>query len=58
MKDFNVEQWVSLFRMIGLDDATMQQWHHLFEENYPDAHQDFLEWLGVPQEKINAIRQS
>ncbi len=27
----NVDQWVDLFRSIGLDDATMHRWHVEFE---------------------------
>jgi len=52
-----VDQWVELFREIGLDDATMRRWHELFEERYPEGHQSFLEWLGLPEERIAGIRK-
>ena len=57
MAHINVEQWVELFRAIGLDEETMKKWHGLFEERYPDGHQSFLEWLGLPQERIEEIRE-
>ncbi|MBO0613986.1 MAG: hypothetical protein RL122_1253 [Pseudomonadota bacterium] len=34
-------QWIELFRETGLDEATMRQWHHLFEQRYPAQHQAF-----------------
>lgn len=51
-----VEEWMTRFRAIGLDEATMEQWHRLFERENPAGHQSFLEWLGLPAEKIGAIR--
>lgn len=52
-----VEEWVKRFRSIGMDDAMMQNWHKLFEKENPEGHQSFLEWLGLPAEKITEIRQ-
>lgn len=51
-----VEEWVARFKAIGLDQAAMEKWHHLFEQENPAGHQSFLEWLGLPAEKISAIR--
>jgi hypothetical protein len=48
--------WVSLFRDIGLDEATMTQWHRLFEARHPEGHQAFLEWLQIPEDEIRTIR--
>jgi hypothetical protein len=50
------EQWVALFREIGLDEEQMRRWHRLFEARHPDGHQSFLEWLGIPSEEILRIR--
>jgi hypothetical protein len=55
-KVMNKEKWVLLFREIGLDEATMTQWHREFETRYPDGHQSFLEWLQIPQNEIEHIR--
>ena len=52
----NKENWVQLFREIGLDDATMRAWHQKFEARFPDGHQSFLEWLKIPEEEIKEIR--
>jgi hypothetical protein len=51
-----VDEWVALFREIGLDEATMKQWHRLFEARHPEGHQGFLEWLELPQPEIERIR--
>jgi hypothetical protein len=52
----NKEQWVSMFREISLTDAQMQQWHQLFELRHPESHQQFLKWLGMPDQEIDRIR--
>jgi hypothetical protein len=52
----NVEEWVARFRAIGLDDAAMEKWHRLFEQENPAGHQSFLEWLGLPADRISEIR--
>jgi hypothetical protein len=51
-----VEEWVARFKAIGLDEAAMQQWHRMFEQENPAGHQSFLEWLGLPSERITEIR--
>jgi hypothetical protein len=50
------EQWVEMFREIGLDDATMRQWHRIFEQRNSQGHQSFLEWLNIPNSEITEIR--
>lgn len=52
----NKENWVLLFKAIGLDEATMVKWHQAFETRFPDGHQSFLEWLNIPDEEITRIR--
>ena len=54
--EMNVDRWVELFRAIGLKDDDMHKWHEEFERRYPAGHQDFLEWLGLPAERIASIR--
>ncbi|ACH37131.1 MULTISPECIES: MerR family transcriptional regulator [Citrifermentans] len=51
-----VEEWTSRFRAIGLDDEQMGHWHTLFERENPSGHQSFLEWLGLPEERIALVR--
>jgi len=52
-----VNEWVQRFRAIGLDESAMQNWHRLFEKENPQGHQSFLEWLGLPSEKVAEIRR-
>lgn len=57
MKDrVNVKEWVAMFQEIGLDHAQMRRWHKLFEARHPEAHQAFLEWLGIKPEEVDRIR--
>lgn len=49
-------QWVAMLRAAGLDEAGMQKWHCEFEQRSPEAHQDFLESLGISTEEIAQIR--
>ena len=56
MGHMTVDRWVELFSEIGLDEATMHKWHGLFEARYPDGHQSFLEWLDLPEARIQKIR--
>jgi len=56
-KQVSVNEWVNMFKEIGLDEKTMMKWHHLFESRHPEAHQSFLEWLGLSPETIEEIRQ-
>ncbi len=51
-----VDQWVDMFRTIGLNDEQMEAWHREFERRHPDAHENFLRWLDLPTERITAIR--
>ena len=50
------QRWVAVLRAAGLDDAAMCQWHRAFERMSPEAHQDFLESLGIPPDEISEIR--
>lgn len=52
------EEWVAMFREIGLDDNTMKKWHQIFERKNPKGHADFLKWLGISHEEIINIRTS
>ena len=50
------QRWVAVLRTAGLDDAAMWQWHVAFERMSPEAHQDFLESLGIDAREIDEIR--
>jgi hypothetical protein len=53
-----VDEWVEMFRAIGLDKDQMHRWHEEFERRHPDGHQGFLEWLHLPVDEIAGIRRS
>lgn len=53
----NEEDWVALFRSIGLDDTDMHRWHQEFERLSPEKHQSFLESLGISAGDIAEIRR-
>ncbi len=50
-------RWVQLLTACGLDAADRAQWHAEFEKLSPEAHQDFLESLGIPADEVAAIRR-
>jgi len=45
-----------MLRAAGLDEDGMWNWHIEFEKNTPEAHQDFLESIGISSEEIALIR--
>lgn len=48
--------WSALLRAAGLDDAAMERWHALFEQQAPQAHETFLRSLGLGAPEIEHIR--
>jgi DNA-binding transcriptional MerR regulator len=50
------EGWTRMFRSIGMNDDDMQRWHANFERTLPEAHQDFLESLGLDAAEVKRIR--
>ncbi len=55
-RSMNKAQWVSLLKSAGWSNEDMGRWHAVFERDYPEAHQDFLESLGIDSHEIKAIR--
>lgn len=53
----NKDTWVALLHSVGIDEITSRRWHMEFERLSPEEHQDFLESLGLPPEKIEEIRK-
>lgn len=51
-------RWIALLRAAGMDDAEMRRWHVEFERQSPEAHQDFLESLGISNAEIRQIRRA
>ena len=57
-QDVNVDQWVEMFRAVGLSDDAMHRWHVEFEQRHPEGHQGFLEWLRLSETRITEIRKN
>jgi DNA-binding transcriptional MerR regulator len=53
----NKERWVEIMKAAGLDEKDMRQWHIQFEKMEPEAHQEFLESLGLQETEIKKIRK-
>jgi DNA-binding transcriptional MerR regulator len=51
------ERWVRVLRSSGMDDRDMDRWHAEFEKHDGQAHQDFLESLGMTEEEIAEVRK-
>jgi len=56
VRHIDKEGWVSILRAAGMNDADMERWHVEFERQSPEAHQDFLESLGLDHSEIDRIR--
>lgn len=55
-KSMTKNQWVHILQSAGLTDDDMSNWHIEFEKNRPEAHQDFLESLGLTKDEVKHIR--
>lgn len=51
------EKFVAVLRGAGLTEAQMNAFHAQFERDAPGEHQEFLEFLHIPKEEIDQIRQ-
>ena len=54
----NRERWIGLLRAAGFSDEAMHQWHADFERSAPEEHQQFLEFLSIPEADIVRIREA
>ena len=57
VRHLSKENWVELLASMGLGPVERMEWHKMFEEKMPDAHQKFLESLELDSKEINQIRQ-
>jgi MerR family transcriptional regulator, thiopeptide resistance regulator len=53
----NKERWVEIMRAAGFEEQDMRNWHIQFEKMEPEAHQEFLESLGIQAAEIKKIRE-
>jgi DNA-binding transcriptional MerR regulator len=52
------EKWVAIMKAAGFATADMERWHAEFEKMAPEEHQEFLEFLHIPAEEIQHIREA
>jgi DNA-binding transcriptional MerR regulator len=50
------QKWVEVMRAAGFTDDDMHRWHAQFEKSAPQEHQEFLEFLHIPPQEIQSIR--
>jgi DNA-binding transcriptional MerR regulator len=51
------EKWTQIMRGAGFTDADMQRWHAECEKSAPSEHQEFLEFLHIPSDEVQSIRE-
>lgn len=51
------KMWVEMLQAAGMDEQAMERWHAEFELRAPEAHEDFLLSLGIPNREAQMIRQ-
>lgn len=52
----DVGLWVEMLKAAGMDEKARNRWHAEFERRAPEAHNEFLLSLGVPQADVAKIR--
>jgi len=58
MKTITKDQFVAVLNAAGITDAQKHRLHAVFEARHPQAHEAFLQWLGIPSVEIQAVRES
>jgi DNA-binding transcriptional MerR regulator len=54
--EMNKEKWVSIMHAAGFSEEQMRRWHKQFEQQAPEEHQEFLEYLQIPADEVGKIR--
>lgn len=55
--EMNKQKWVAIMHAAGFVEDDMRRWHKQFEQQAPQEHQQFLEYLQIPKEEIGKIRE-
>lgn len=56
MNHLTKDQFVAVLEAAGITATQREKFHAAFEHQHPAAHQQFLEWLGLPAGTIGKIR--
>ncbi len=51
------EKWVGIMKSAGFSEQDMRRWHQEFERSDPEEHQQFLQYLHIPEKEIQSIRE-
>ena len=51
------QRWVDIMKAAGFSDDDMHRWHAEFEKSAPQEHQEFLEFLHIPEDEVKTIRE-
>jgi DNA-binding transcriptional MerR regulator len=51
------DKLVSIMRAAGLTETDMHRFHVEFEKSAPQEHQEFLEFLHIPEDEVKTIRE-
>lgn len=57
VKIMTKERWIAIMKASGFSEADMRRWHIEFEKSAPEDHQQFLEFLHIPQDEVRSIRE-
>ena len=57
MNKITKDQFVAVLEAAGITAPQREKLHVAFERQQPAAHQQLLEWLGLPAETIGKIRE-
>ncbi len=57
MKNITKDQFVAVLNEAGVTDVQKHALHAAFETCHPQAHEAFLQWLGIPAGEIRSIRE-
>lgn len=49
--------WVNMLETAGMSRTDIRLWHEEFERNAPEAHQAFLQWLGLSEREAMEVRK-
>lgn len=50
------QDWVEMLQAAGMDEDALKKWHGEFERRAPEAHNEFLLALGIPEDEVQLIR--
>ena len=51
------DEFVAVLDAAGVTQEQKHRFHAAFERRHPQAHQAFLEWLGVSADEVRKIRE-